>query len=137
MATLFQLKTTVRALAVLAVVAVSSAEARAQGTEARFSVTSVGDSTVNFSIGKNKWVAPGRTGIVVDPKRQDVLIARISVLSVTGGTARALITGQTTTVESGYVAVLEQPPTKFYSGRSFWLGAGIGAILGLVIGSAM
>ena len=135
MATLFQLSTTLRALAILSIVAVSSAAA--QGTETRFTVTSVGDSTVNFPIGKNKWVAPGRTGIVVDPKRQDVLIARISVLSVTGGSARALITGQTTTVESGYVAVLEQPPTKFYSGRSFWLGAGLGAVLGLVIGSSM
>lgn len=137
MATLFQLKTTLRALAILGAVAVSSGRAHAQGTESRFAVTSVGDSTVNFSVGKNKWVVAGRTGIVVDPKRQDVLIARISVLSVTGGTARALITGQTTTVQSGYVAVLEQPPTKFYSGRSFWLGAGLGAVLGLVIGSSM
>lgn len=129
----FRLSTSIRVLAFLGVVAVSSAQA--QGTESRFPVTSVGDSTVNFPIGKNKWVAPGRTGIVVDPRRQDVLIARISVLSVTGGTARALITGQTTTVESGYVAVLEQPPTKFYSGRSFWLGTALGAVLGFAIGS--
>lgn len=128
-----QLITTVRALAFLGVVAVSSAHA--QGTEARFQVTSVGDSTVTFPIGKHKWVVPGRTGIVVDPKRQDVLIARISVLSVGDGNAHALITGQTTTVQAGYVAVMEPPAVKFYSGRSFWLGTALGAVLGLVIGS--
>lgn len=133
MATL-QLSTTVRALAFLGVVAASSAHA--QVAEARFPVTSVGDSTVTFAIGKHRWVVPGRSGIVVDPKRQDVLVARISVLSVDGGSAQAVITGQTTTVQTGYVAVMEPPAVKFYSGRSFWLGTALGAVLGFVIGSS-
>lgn len=125
MATLY-LSRTFGAIAFFAVVAVSSAQAQ----EARFQVTSVGDSTVNFSVGSNKWVAAGNKGIVVDPKRQDVLVARISVLSVRGGTARAVITGQTTTVEPGYVALLERPATRFFSKRDFWLGTLLGAVLG-------
>jgi hypothetical protein len=130
----FQLSSAVRILGLFAVVAVSSAQA--QSVETRFQVTSVGDSTVSFPIGKHKWVVPGRTGIVVDPKRQDVLVARISVLSVADGNAQALITGQTTTVQSGYVAVMEPPAVKFYSGRSFWLGTALGAVLGFVIGNS-
>lgn len=132
MATL-HLSRTCGALAFVAIAAVSSAQA--QATEARFQVTSVGDSTVSFPIGKNVWVAVGKKGIIVDPRRQDVLIARIAVLSVRGGTAQAVITGQTTAVEPGYVAVLERPETRFFSTRDFWLGALLGAVLGFGAGS--
>jgi len=121
------------ALAFFAVIAASSA--RAQGIETRFQVTSVGDSTVSFSVGSNKWVATGKRGIVVDPTRQDVLVARIAVLSVRGGTVRALITGQTTTIEPGFVAVLERPDTRFYRRSDFWIGTLLGAVLGFVVAS--
>jgi hypothetical protein len=132
MATL-QLSGTFRILGFLSLVAVSSAHG--QATEVRFQVTSVGDSTVNFSVGASKWVAVGKKGIVVDPRRQDVLIARIEVLSVSGGTAKALITGQTSTVERGYVAVLERPEPRLFSKRDFWLGTLLGAALGFGLGS--
>jgi hypothetical protein len=114
-------------------VAVSSAQG--QAGEVRFPVTSVGDSTVNFSLGSNTWVAVGKKGIVVDPKRQDVLVARIEVLSVRGGTARAVITGQTTTVEPGYVAVLERPEPRLFSKRDFWIGTVLGTMLGFGLAS--
>ena len=121
------------AVAFCSVLMVSTA--RAQATDVRFPVTSVGDSTVNFQVGSNKWVAVGKTGIVVDPKRQDVLIARISVLSVRSGTARALITGQTTTVEPGFVAVLERPEPRLFSKRDFWVGTVLGAVVGFALAS--
>jgi hypothetical protein len=99
----------IRLAGALAIFALAAVPAGAQ-TEARFNVTSVGDSTLNFSVGANGgWVAKGKKGIVVDPRRQDVLIARIEILSVGGGTATAVITGQTTPVQTTHVAVLERP----------------------------
>jgi hypothetical protein len=122
-------------LGVIALCGVLATSAHAQANEVRFPVTSVGDSTVNFQVGANKWVAAGKSGIVVDPKRQDVLIARISILSVRSGTARALITGQTTTVEPGFVAVLERPEPRLFSKRDFWIGTVLGALVGFGLAS--
>lgn len=119
----------------VAVLACAAVPAAAQ-TEARFNVTSVGDSTLNFSVRSNDWVSKGRKGIVVDPRRQDVLIARIEILSVNGGTATALITGQTTPVQTTHVAVLERPPQRFYSRSEFWIGLVLGAAAGFAGGSA-
>ena len=125
-----------RGLAAVAFIALAALPASAQN-EARFRVTSVGDSTLNFPVGSNRWVAQGRKGIIVDPRRDDVLIARIAILSVNRGTATALITGQTTPVQTSHVAVLERPVTRFYSRGDFWLGILVGAVAGFVGGSAL
>jgi hypothetical protein len=125
-----------RSLGALIILAFLAVPARAQ-TETRFNVTSVGDSTLNFSIGTNTWVAQGQKGIVVDPRRQDVLIARIAILAVSGSTATALITGQTTTVQTAHVAVLERPPTRIYKRSDFWIGLLIGAVAGFAGASAL
>ncbi len=120
----------------LAVLAAMPIVARAQSAETRFAVTSVGDSTLNFSVGSSKWMQRGQKGIVVDPRRQDVLIARIAVLSVSGSTATAVITGQTTPVETTHIAVFERPVARIYKRNDFWIGVAIGAVAGLLGGAA-
>ena len=134
MAILHYLTRTVGAVALLAIAA---STVQAQTNETRFNVSSVGDSTLNFSIGSNKWVVKGQKGIVVDPRRQDVLVARIAILAVNGATATALITGQTTGVETSHVAVLERPTVRIYKRSDFWVGLLIGAAAGFLGGSAL
>ena len=134
MAILHYLTRTVAALAVLAIAATT---VEAQATEARFNVSSVGDSTLNFSVGANRWVAKDQKGIVVDPRRQDVLVARITILSVNGGTATAVITGQTTAVETSHVVVMERPTVRIYKRSDFWIGLVVGAVAGFLGGSAL
>lgn len=105
---------------------------RAQVGSARFDIDSIGDSTVTFAVGNAHWVRPGQTGLAVEPRRHDELIARLRVLNVSNGTATALITGQTSRVTEGQVALIRRPARPFYVDGLFWIGAAVGAAITFV-----
>ena len=102
----------------------------------RFPVTGVADTTFTFRLGEHQWVRPGLRGIVVDPREQDVPVARFRIVSVSGGAARAVVTGQTTNVSTAHAVLLNVPPIPWYEQRLFWIGAGAGALLGFLLGGA-
>ena len=109
--------------------------AHAQESATRFEITAVGDTTFVLRTGEHRWVRPGLQGIVVDPRRRDVLIARFRVLRAAGGEAAALVTGQTTVVDTEHVALLTRPATPWYRQRAFWTGLLLGGAIGGTIGS--
>ena len=123
------------ALASALAVAVASAPVGAQQLAARFEVTSVGDSTFTFAVGSMRWAATRSRGIVVDPARRDALVARFRILGVQNDTVTALVTGQTSRVTIEHFVVLNPPPPpKWYARPSFWGGAALGALAGLLVG---
>ena len=111
--------------------------AEAQDIAARFEITAVGDTTFRFRPGSHEWVASGQRGIAVDPRRRDVMVARFQVVAVRGGVATAVITGQTTNITTDYVALIAPPVPSWYRRPIFWIGTGLGAIIGVVAGSAL
>ncbi|HEU4628691.1 MAG TPA: hypothetical protein VFS08_03070 [Gemmatimonadaceae bacterium] len=122
-----------RRAVVLAIVTalLAAAPAAAQTHTQRFLIDSVGDSTFVFRIGADDdWVRRGSSGIAVDPRRRDALVARFRVLSVGDRQATALVTGQTTFVTTDHVALLEEPPRSFFRQGAFWAGAFLGGVLG-------
>lgn len=121
--------------AFLALFVAAAPAARAQESATRFEITSVGDSTFVVRLGEHSWVREGLRGIVVDPRRRDVLIARFRVSRTGNGEAVAFITGQTTLVETEHVALLTRPKTPWYRQRAFWAGLLLGGALGGVAGS--
>jgi hypothetical protein len=106
--------------------------AHAQVGSARFDIDSIGDSTVTFAVGNARWVRAGQTGLAVEPRRHDELIARLRVLHVANGTATALITGQTSRVSEGQVALIRRPAPPFYTVGLFWIGAAVGAAITII-----
>lgn len=108
----------------------SVAGAQAQQRVARFPVTAVGDTTLDFSIGQASWVKAGRQGTAVDPRKRDELVARFSVLFVRNGVATALVTGQTTAVSVEHVVLLPEPARRWFRQRTFWTGLLLGAAIG-------
>jgi hypothetical protein len=102
----------------------------AQENAYRFPITAVGDSTFSFDVANHPWVKRGLRGIAVDPQRRDALVARFKVLSVNGGTATGLVTGQTTRLTLEHAALIERQPPPFYRRRSFWLGVVMGGVVG-------
>ena len=123
------------ALALVALLAVAPAAAPAQETAVRFPVTQVGDTTFGFRVGEHVWVRPGLRGIVVDPRQQDILVARFRITGVSSGQATAVITGQTTSVSTSHSVLLEIPKTPWYRERTFWLGTVVGAVIGFLAAS--
>ena len=108
------------------------ATSRAQIGSARFDIDSVGDSTVTFAVGNARWVHAGQTGLAVEPRRHDELIARLRILQIQNGTATAVITGQTSRVTAGQVALIRRPPPPFYTVGLFWVGAAVGAAIAIL-----
>jgi hypothetical protein len=84
-------------------------KAGAQSRGVRFEITQVGDSTFRFPRGTANWVKPGETGIAVDPRRHDVLVARFRVARIDSGLVTAVVTGQTTRVATEHIAVITEP----------------------------
>ncbi len=99
----------------------------------RFDVVAVQDTTFTILIGTARWIRRGTTGVAVDPKRRDALVARFRVLSRDGDSATALITGQTTRVSPTHVALVREPASGplgqgvFWGGVLLGLAAGVGA----------
>ncbi len=104
----------------------------------RFEVTTVGDTTVGFQSGTEHWIRPGIEGIAVDPRKRDVLVARLRVLRVDrSGAVTAVVTGQTTAVTSDHVILIQERRPAWYRRRSFWGGLLLGAALGATAGSQL
>lgn len=126
-----------RTLLVVAVaVGAFAVPARAQLKGVRFEIAAVGDTTLSFRSGTEHWIRRGLPGIAVDPRKRDVLVARLRVLRVDrAGTVTALVTGQTTAVTTDHVVLLQELQPAWYRRRAFWVGIALGAALGGVAGS--
>lgn len=122
-------------LALGLVLGLSAGEASAQFRGIRFEITQVGDTTFRFPRGTAGWVKPGETGIAVDPRRRDVLVARFRVVRVDSGLVTALVTGQTTRVATEHIAVMAEPAKPWYKGVTFWGGLVFGFVAGIAAGS--
>lgn len=107
--------------------------AEAQFRGIRFEITQVGDTTFRFSRGNAGWVRPGATGIAVDPRRRDILVAEFRVARVDSGLVTAVITGQTTRVATEHIAVMAEPPKPWWKGITFWAGTVFGVVIGALI----
>lgn len=112
---------------------VGSSEAHAQFRGIRFEITQVGDTTFKFPRGNAGWVKPTMTGIAVDPRRRDALVAQFRVVRVDSGLVTALITGQTTRVATEHMAVMAEPPKPWYKGVTFWGGTVFGFVIGALL----
>lgn len=108
--------------------------ARAQETAYRFEIANVGDSTVTLSTEKHEWVRAGQKGIAVDPMRHDALVARFVIMKIDVDHKRALavVTGQTTRLTTNHVALIDRPVKKWYSQPTLYIGAVLGAVIGVV-----
>ena len=131
------LRSIVVLVAVAAVALAAPRRAAAQDLQraTRFQISGVGDSTFVFALGSAKWVRVGGHGIVVDPRRRDALVAKFEVLRIDGGSATALITGETMRVTIDHFAVLEEPRMPWFAQRTFWVGAALGVVIGVGFGS--
>jgi hypothetical protein len=98
----------------------------------RFDIVEVGDTTFRFLVGHRTWLRPGATGIAVDPRRRDGLVARYRILSVNDGRVTALITGQTTRVTPDHMALAVRPASPLIKQRTFWAGAFSGGLLAAI-----
>lgn len=102
----------------------------------RFEITAVDDTTVSFSAGTERWIRSGASGIAVDPRKRDVLVARLRVLRVADeGSVTALVTGQTTAVTTDHVVVLQEVHPPWYRRRAFWGGLVLGVAAGTAVGA--
>jgi hypothetical protein len=110
--------------------------ATAQRAATRFEITAVTDSTLSFRVTGAPWLKAGSTGVAVDPRRRDQLVARFRVVSVGEGVASALITGQTTDVSADHVATVVEPEVPWFKRGTFWWGLLLGGVLGVVGGAA-
>ena len=110
-----------------------SGTAQAQFRGIRFEITQVGDTTFRFPRGNAGWIKPEMTGIAVDPRRRDLLVAEFRVVRVDSGLVTALITGQTTRVATEHIAVMPEPPKPWYKGITFWGGTVFGFVIGALI----
>ncbi len=124
----------IAAISTLIVIATGATPAAAQQRTARFFVDSVADSTFVFRVGDVRWIRPGQTGIAVDPRQRDALVARFRVVDVTRDRATALITGQTTFITGDHVVLVEEPRRPFWRRDMFWKGSAVGLLLGIVAG---
>ncbi|MGH7649890.1 MAG: hypothetical protein ACREND_17395 [Gemmatimonadaceae bacterium] len=116
-----------------AVVALGAARpAAAQSGAFRFDIVNATDSTITIPTERVSWVKAGTRGIAVDPRDHDAMVARFQVVRVDGGEATALITGQTTRVTTDHVAVIERPHVPWFKRGIFWIGAAVGAAIGVV-----
>ena len=113
-------------------IAAAPGAAVAQSGAYRFEITHATDSTITFSIEHETWVRNGSRGLAVDPAEHDAMVARFRVVRVDSGDATALITGQTTRVTTDHVALITRPPVPWYRKATFWIGAALGAMVGVV-----
>jgi hypothetical protein len=110
--------------------------AGAQLRGVRFEITQVGDTTFRFPQGRAGWVKAGITGVAVDPRRRDELVARFLVTRVDSGLVTALITGQRTRVATEHIAVISEPPKPWWKSITFWGGTVFGIVIGALIAGA-
>ncbi|HEX6807859.1 MAG TPA: hypothetical protein VF118_07710 [Gemmatimonadaceae bacterium] len=112
--------------------ALGSSRAAAQRGAYRFEILNSTDSTITIPTDSAKWVKRGARGIAVDPSDHDAMVARFEVVRVDSGKATAMITGQTTRVTTDHVALIERPAVPWFKQGVFWIGAALGALIGVV-----
>lgn len=127
------LRTGCWACALVLALGMSADRVSAQFRGVRFEITQVGDTTFRFPRGNAGWVKVGATGIAVDPRRRDALVARFRVTRLDSGLVTAVITGQTTRVATEHIAVLAEPPKPWWKGITFWAGTVFGVVVGALI----
>ena len=115
----------------LAGVVCAASPAWAQRRVVRFEIIAVGDSTLSFRTGEERWVREGHVGTAVDPAKRDEMVARFRILAIRDGAATALVTGQTTAVSTDHVATLEEPKRPWFRTKTFWSGLFLGAMAAL------
>lgn len=121
-------------LAVLLLAVAVPAHAQLKGV--RFEVIGVGDTTLTFRAGTERWLKAGQRGIAVDPRKRDVLVARLRIAAVDrAGKVTAVVTGQTTAITTDHVVLMQEVPPPWYRRRTFWTGMAVGAALGAVAGA--
>ena len=118
--------------AVVASLAAAARSATAQDSAVRFEVSTIGDTTLVFRLGRVGWVRPGMKAVVVDPRRRDDLVAGLRVWLVVRDSAVAVITGQTRPLVLEHVVVANPPATRWFAHREFWSGLIGGAVVGFV-----
>jgi len=106
--------------------------AAAQRGAYRFEIVDATDSTLTIPTDSANWVKRGTRGIAVDPRDHDAMVARFEIVRVDSGRATALITGQTTRVTTDHVALIERPVVPWFKQGVFWIGAVVGALVGVV-----
>lgn len=125
-----------RLLLAASLAAVAALPAQAQLKGVRFEIAGVGDTTLSFRAGTERWLRSGLRGIAVDPRKRDVLVARLRIVSVDrAGTVVAVVTGQTTAVTTDHVVLMQEVSPPWYRRRAFWSGLFMGAALGAVAGA--
>lgn len=105
----------------------------AQSRGIRFEITQVADTTFRFPRGSASWVKVDMTGIAVDPKQRDILVARFRIVGVDSGLVTARVTGATTRVTTEHIALMTEPPKAWYRGITFWAGTVFGIVIGALI----
>jgi hypothetical protein len=101
--------------------------ARIPRDAARFEVDSVTDSTATFRVREATWVRPGMQSYMVDPAQRDALVARLRILSRSGESATAIVTGQVTSIKAEHFLLVVRPEVPWWSSRRFWMGTVVGA----------
>jgi hypothetical protein len=127
---------------VLAVAIVGCGRSRAEPTSSqapmsriprnapRFEIDSVTDSTAIFRVQEAQWLRPGLSGYAVDPRQRDALVARVRVVSSDSARAIVQVTSQVSLVKRDHVLLIVEPARPWWRRRTFWSGAGMGALLG-------
>ena len=122
------------ALAMLAAATVARSGA-AQQRGVRFPVASVGDTTLQFLAAGERWIRRDLPAIAVDPRKRDVLVARLRIVGVdSAGRVTALVTGQTTALSREHTVILPEPRVRWYRRGAFWGGLAAGGVLGAIAG---
>ena len=103
----------------------------------RFEILRARDTTFTFLVRAADWVRPGQRGIVVDPRRHDVLVARFMTARRTGDSVSAIVTGQTMDASPDHVVLLSRPRVGTLHQKSFWLGLLAGAVAGGAAGASI
>lgn len=101
----------------------------------RFEIDVVDDSTARFKVWEADWIRPGLVAHVVDPMQRDALVANVRVISVSNGTAVALVTSQVTRMRAEYIVLVTPPPISWWGHKRFWFGAVLGTAIGGVLGA--
>jgi hypothetical protein len=108
----------------------------AQNDYTRFEILEPSDTAFTIVLGEVRWMKPGMTGIVVDPRQRDVRTATFTVSRVDGRRAVARVTGLTSGLTTFHMALVRQPRRSWLKQPFFWVGTALGLAVGFLAGRA-